>query len=78
MVSLSTADVFFSVHPEDEKQTMPTKIASTTNKTDFLILQSIQLTGFTKPSNFWQKYNFISINFFIRLKNITFAMIFIC
>ncbi len=29
-----------------------------------------------KPSNFWQKYNFISINFFISLKNITFAMFF--
>ena len=29
-----------------------------------------------KPSNFWQKYNFISINFFIMLKNITFAMFF--
>lgn len=29
-----------------------------------------------KPSNSWQKYNFISINFFISLKNITFAMFF--
>lgn len=29
-----------------------------------------------KPSKFWQKYNFISINFFISLKNITFAMFF--
>lgn len=29
-----------------------------------------------KPSIFWQKYNFISINFFISLKNITFAMFF--
>ena len=29
-----------------------------------------------KPSNFWQKYNFISINFFISLKNVTFAMFF--
>lgn len=29
-----------------------------------------------KPSNFWQKYNFISIKFFISLKNITFAMFF--
>lgn len=29
-----------------------------------------------EPSNFWQKYNFISINFFISLKNITFAMFF--
>ena len=76
MVSVSASDVLFPVQDEDEKQTMPTKIASTTNITAFLILQLIHLLGSIKPSNFWQKYNFISINFFISLKNITFAMFF--
>ena len=73
MVSVSASDVLFPVQDEDEKQTMPTKIASITT---FLILQLIHLSGSIKPSNFWQKYNFISINFFISLKNITFAMFF--
>ena len=61
MVSVSASDVLFPVQDEDEKQTMPTKIASTTNITAFLILQLIHLSGSIKPSNFWQKYNFISI-----------------